>query len=126
PVVDRYLAVLEESLAAAWGLASPLYIMWSNGGVMTADQARRRPIATLLSGPVGGAVGAARVARANGFRDAICIDMGGTSLDVTLMLDGQLEMAGQEVVGDQPLLGAMIRIDSIGAGGGSLAWTEAG
>jgi N-methylhydantoinase A len=125
PVVRRYLTRLEDSLAEQ-GLDVPLHIMQSSGGVLTARSARRRPLQTLLSGPVGGTMGGAALARAIGRPNLICVDMGGTSFDVSLVIDGQPDVSPEATLEGLPMLMSVVNIHTIGAGGGSVAWIEGG
>ncbi|WP_147539080.1 hydantoinase/oxoprolinase family protein [Anaerotruncus rubiinfantis] len=99
-----------------------LHIMQSSGGIMKAEVATTRAIQTLMSGPVGGAIGASAYNRKN----FIGIDMGGTSFDVSMVVDGKIETTVESTVEGFPLLTPTVNISSIGAGGGSIAWNEAG
>ena len=121
PLMDRYLGNLERSIPAE----TPFRIMQSNGGSISAAVARREAARTLLSGPAAGAVGAAYVAEASGFRQTISFDMGGTSSDVAL-IDGDLTETTDGRVGGHPCRLPMIDIHTVGAGGGSIAWFDAG
>lgn len=123
PIVEKYLSKLEENVRTK-GMEEQLYIMRSNGGVMTADVAKAHPIQTLLSGPVGGAVGGATLAREIGTGNLIGIDMGGTSFDVTMVVDYQADVANETNLEGFPVLTPMVNIHTIGAGGGSIAWLE--
>ncbi len=125
PVMRRYLARLAPRLAEA-GLAAPLHLMQSNGGVISVDQAQRQPVRTILSGPAAGIVGATAVARLSGHEDIITFDMGGTSTDVALIERGQPSLSTQVEVHGHPLLVPMLDIHTVGAGGGSLAGVDAG
>lgn len=120
PVMARYLTTLERELQG-----TRLHVMQSNGGILSAQQARTLPVRTVLSGPAGGAVGAQAVARASGFERVILFDMGGTSTDVSLV-DGRLGMTSESVVGDFPVRLPMIDIHTVGAGGGSIAYIDRG
>jgi N-methylhydantoinase A len=124
PIIDAYLTDLETRLKDRMGV--PLHVMQSNGGIMTSEVARDKPFQTLFSGPVGGAVGVATVGRSLGIRNLIGIDMGGTSFDVSLVTDGALEQATQLSLEGHPILTPMVKIHTIGAGGGSLVWLEGG
>ncbi|MGE5542023.1 MAG: hydantoinase/oxoprolinase family protein, partial [Bacillota bacterium] len=95
-------------------------------GVMTAEVARSHSIQTLLSGPVGGAVGGASLAREMGIPSLIGVDMGGTSFDVTMVIDGHADVTNETSLEGFPLLTPMVNIHTIGAGGGSIAWIEGG
>ncbi|RJQ66377.1 hydantoinase/oxoprolinase family protein [Pseudonocardiaceae bacterium YIM PH 21723] len=120
PIVRRYLDDLEKRLADR-EIVVPVHVMQSNGGIVTAAAARRHPLQTLLSGPVGGTMGAVALARRLGRPNLICADMGGTSFDVSLVVDGRAETVTEAVIGGQPLLMPMVNVTSIGAGGGSIA-----
>jgi N-methylhydantoinase A len=104
----------------------PPEVMLSSGGVADAEQAAAHASWTVLSGPAGGAVGAAWVARAAGAANAVCLDMGGTSCDVSVALDGGTVIAGERQVGGRPLALPMVDVHTVGAGGGSIAWLDAG
>ncbi|MDR7515472.1 MAG: hydantoinase/oxoprolinase family protein [Armatimonadota bacterium] len=125
PTVERYLHRLSDRLREA-GYSRLLHVMQSNGGVMTAEAARHRPIQTLFSGPVGGAVGCAAVGRMTGDTHLIGIDMGGTSFDVSLVVDGQPDVVTEVSLEGFPILMPAVDIHTIGAGGGSIAWVESG
>jgi N-methylhydantoinase A len=125
PAVDRYLGNLEDAMRRD-GLAVPLHVMQSNGGVLTAASARRRPIQTMFSGPAGGTMGGVALTQGGGPRNLLCIDMGGTSFDVSLVVDGAPDVAQETSLGGLPLLMPIVNIHTIGAGGGSIAYLEAG
>jgi N-methylhydantoinase A len=125
PIVRRYLVDLEQRLADR-GLAVPLHVMQSSGGVLTAESARRRPLQTLLSGPVGGAMACAELSRQTGRPNLIGIDMGGTSFDVSLIVDGEPDVSAEAQLEGLPMLMSVVNIHTVGAGGGSVAWVEAG
>jgi N-methylhydantoinase A len=108
------------------GLAVPLHVMQSNGGVLTAKSARRRPIQTMFSGPAGGTMGGVALTGVGSRRNLLCIDMGGTSFDVSLVVDGEPDIAQETSLGGLPLLMPIVNIHTIGAGGGSIAYVEAG
>ena len=115
--------------SASWRrleVSSPLHVMQSNGGITTARSAREEPIQTLLSGPVGGTMGGAALARSTGRRNLLCIDMGGTSFDLSLVVDGEPTLSTETELEGLPVLMPLVDIHTIGAGGGSLAWFEAG
>jgi N-methylhydantoinase A len=120
PVVSSYVAKLSGRLADN-GIAAPLLLMKSSGGVIGAERARRMPVETVLSGPAAGAVGAAFIGAAAGFRNLIGIDIGGTSADITLVHDGEPGLTTTGHIGEWPLALPMIDIATIGAGGGSIA-----
>ena len=120
PLVGRYVARLVEQLRPR-GIAAPLSIMKSNGGVIGADVVRTQAIHTALSGPAAGVIGVRRIGGAAGFADLISVDVGGTSADVCLIRGGEAEVTHEGRVGAWPLHVPMIDIHTIGAGGGSIA-----
>src|ERR671931_261417 len=124
PVVSRYLDALGGACAAA-GLPEPL-VMRSSGGVATPAEAAEHPATILVSGPAAGVIGAARIAALAGIDDAIAFDMGGTSTDVCLIAGGHAERAGERSVGGLPIRLPTVDLHTVGAGGGSLVWHDAG
>lgn len=124
PVVDRYLESLGQRAAAA-ALPEP-FIMQSSGGVLPLGEAARSAAPLMLSGPAAGVVAAVFSGIRSGARDLIAFDMGGTSTDVTLIRDGAAGTATGTEVGGFPVALPMVDIHTIGAGGGSIAWIDAG
>ena len=124
PVVSRYLGSLVERCAEA-GLPEPL-IMRSSGGVASVREAAAHPAPILVSGPAAGVVGAARVARMAGIENAISLDMGGTSTDVCLIAAGAAARSAARAVGGLPVRLPTVDLHTVGAGGGSLVWRDAG
>ncbi|HSF29332.1 MAG TPA: hydantoinase/oxoprolinase family protein [Candidatus Tectomicrobia bacterium] len=120
PHVSRYLTGLRGMLDAQQ-IAAPLLIMKSNGGVTSAETAARQAIHTALSGPAAGVIGAVSVAHSVGFSNIISIDVGGTSADICLVRDRQPEITKDAKIGPFPLKIPIIDINTIGAGGGSVA-----
>ncbi|PWW22054.1 N-methylhydantoinase A [Geodermatophilus normandii] len=100
----------------------PFYVMKSNGGVLSATEVVHQPITTMLSGPAAGALGAALIAGAAGFDRVLTCDGGGTSTDVTVVVDGEPTLTTEGSVGDYPSKIPMIDVVTVGAGGGSIAW----
>ncbi|USZ69391.1 hydantoinase/oxoprolinase family protein [Halorussus salilacus] len=125
PVMRGYLDALDAEVADL-GVPAGLKIMGSNGGIITADAAGERPVDTLLSGPAAGVQGAAHVAGLVGMDDAVTMDMGGTSCDVSLVRGGDPVTSTEVEVGDYPVGVPTIDVHTIGAGGGSVAWVDAG
>ncbi|MEV4013667.1 hydantoinase/oxoprolinase family protein [Nonomuraea angiospora] len=125
PVVRRYLARIERRFAER-GLAVPVHVMQSSGGLVNASYAMRRPLQTLLSGPVGGTMGGVAAARFMDRENAICIDMGGTSFDVSLVVNGRPDVSAEARIEGYPVLMPIVNLHTIGAGGGSIAYAEAG
>ena len=138
PLMASYIDRIRSGLDGL-GLEAPLSIMQSSGGVMTADDARARPVFALESGPAAGVVAALGIARRLGIADAIAFDMGGTTAKASLIEGGAIargreyEVGGSLSAGSRLIRGSgeLLRIPTIdiaevGAGGGSLAWLDAG
>jgi N-methylhydantoinase A len=119
PVMEQYLGKLERRLGKA-----RVFVMQSNGGITTLSSAAREPARTVLSGPAGGVVGAAAVARRSGCERIISFDMGGTSTDVALV-EGEAHSSGQSEIAGFPVGVPMLDIHTVGAGGGSIARFDA-
>ena len=124
PVMQRYLQRLEER-ARALGVRSP-NILQSNGGVASAQEAGAKPVRTLASGPAAGVTGAAVLAHHADMPDVITFDVGGTSTDVCLIERSRPMIARERQFNGQPVRFPMIDVHSVGAGGGSIAWVDAG
>ncbi len=120
PVVSTYVERLDRRIAER-GIAAPLLLMKSSGGVTSTRTVRRAPVETALSGPAAGAVGAAYVGAASGHPNLIGIDIGGTSADITLIHGGEPGLTTNGRVGNWPIGLPMVDIVTIGAGGGSIA-----
>jgi N-methylhydantoinase A len=127
PRVSRYLNELTEKLSrrSATRNASRLRIMQSSGGSISAETAAREPVRTILSGPAGGVVAATRVAELAGISDIVTFDMGGTSTDVALCR-GSARTTNEAVVAGLPVAAPVLDIHTVGAGGGSIAYVDAG
>jgi N-methylhydantoinase A len=121
PRVGAYVTAIRERLD---GLAPgvPFYVMKSNGGVLSAEEVVHQPITTMLSGPAAGALGAALIAGTAGFDRVLTLDGGGTSTDVTVVVDGEPALTTEGSVGAYPSKIPMIDVVTVGAGGGSIAW----
>jgi N-methylhydantoinase A len=100
----------------------PFYVMKSNGGVLSAEEVVHQPITTVLSGPAAGALGAALIARVAGFDRVLTCDGGGTSTDVSVVIEGEPTLTTEGSVGVFPSKIPMIDVVTVGAGGGSIAW----
>jgi len=120
PVVSRYLVKLTEALAP-----SRVAVMQSSGGTISASQASQRAVNLLVSGPAGGVAAATRIGADLGRRELLSFDMGGTSTDVALLRDGPT-LTDEGSVGPYPVAIPMADIHTIGAGGGSIAFLDAG
>jgi N-methylhydantoinase A len=125
PAVGRYVARLSSRLAEA-GVAAPLLLMQSNGGVAGAAAIGRAPALTVLSGPAAGVVGARDAAAACGIGDIVTVDIGGTSADICLLHGGKIALTQKGRVGEWPLPLPMVDMVTIGAGGGSVARLSGG
>ena len=125
PLIDGYLARLQAAVAAR-GYRSPVFIMTSNGGVATAERARRLPVATVLSGPAGGVAAAADLGQRLELPNLITCDMGGTSTDVCLIEDLVVPLTNEQFVGPYANRTPQTEINAVGAGGGSIAWMDSG
>ena len=124
PVVTGYLEALAESCAKA-ELPEPL-VMRSSGGVASLAEAAAHPAWAIVSGPAGGVIGAAEIARRAGMANAISFDMGGTSTDVCLIAGGRPERTTERTVGGFPVRLPTVDLHTVGAGGGSVVWRDAG
>ncbi len=102
----------------------PLHVMTSSGGVATAAEVIGRPIATVLSGPAAGAVGAAMIAQHAGISSVLTCDGGGTSTDVAVVVGGEPALTTEGTVGAYPAKIPMVDVVTVGAGGGSVAWVS--
>ena len=134
PRVGRYVATIARRLEELPGppvapgpgplptRPVPFYVMKSNGGVLSAAEVVHQPISTVLSGPAAGALGAAMVTTAAGFERVLTLDGGGTSTDVSVVLDGEPTLTTEGSVGGYPSKIPMIDVVTVGAGGGSVAW----
>jgi len=124
PVVSRYLMGLAEVLKGLGVQAVP-QIMRSRGGIVSAALAVQQPVTLFLSGPAGGVVGAQWAAEQSGITDFISLDMGGTSNDVSLVQGGRPLITSEGRIGSFPVRTPMVDCNTIGAGGGSIAWLDA-
>jgi N-methylhydantoinase A len=125
PLMDTYLTRLESSLRDE-GFPRDLHIMTSAGGIATAARARRLPISTVLSGPAAGVAAAVHLGTELGIGNIITCDMGGTSTDVCLIEDLKVPVTSEQKISHYTNRTPQIEINSVGAGGGSIAWLDAG
>lgn len=126
PTVSHYLARIRARLTDH-NCPGKLFVMQSNGGMMPATTAQHYPVHTVLSGPAAGVIGAANLARQSGVSDLITYDMGGTSLDVSLVLGSRpLTTSGMDLEFGIPIMVSMVDVQTIGAGGGSIARVDPG
>ena len=125
PLVSGYLRHLEGTLSAD-GFSGETYIMRSGGGAMTIREAEGRPFEAISSGPVAGAEAAAQVAKALRLPAAVAADVGGTSFDATLIIDGRPPLLTSGRIAEMPVQASWVDVRSIGAGGGSIAYIDIG
>lgn len=126
PIISRYLNHLEEMLRQR-GYERDVLLIQSNGGLMSLNVATRFAVNTVLSGPAAGVIAASYTAQQAGFPNAITADMGGTSLDASVVVGGQPKLTGDTKIDfGVPIRTPMIEILTIGAGGGSIAWIDSG
>ena len=125
PLMRRYLQGLESRLAAR-GFARTVFLMTSNGGVTSAERARRLPVLTVLSGPAGGVAASVELGRRLGIEHLITCDMGGTSTDVCLVEGLRAPLTTEQMIAGYPNRTPQVEIVTIGAGGGSIAWIDGG
>lgn len=123
PVVKPSLQGLEEALRGEFPTAS-IWVMQSNGGVTTVPTATDAPVNLLLSGPSGGAIAAKQIARTHSIERAIALDMGGTSCDISLILDGAVPFTRTREIMGLPITTPAVDVATIGTGGGSITWLD--
>ena len=121
PHMSVYLRRIQDELGAELA-GKPFLVMQSSGGVISAQQVVRKPITTALSGPAAGALGCSVVAKLAGFDDVVTLDAGGTSTDICLIEKGTAHLTNGSSIGPFPVRIPMIDIETIGTGGGSIAW----
>ncbi|MFC3959771.1 hydantoinase/oxoprolinase family protein [Halovivax cerinus] len=123
--IREYIENLETDLASV-GIDVPLNIMHIGGGVLRAGQATENAIRTVLSGPAAGAVATRYASEREAYSNAIGMDMGGTSTDVSIVRDGELIRTTEGTINDLPIKTPMIDLNTVGAGGGSVTWIDDG
>jgi N-methylhydantoinase A/oxoprolinase/acetone carboxylase beta subunit len=123
PVVSRYLAAMADDLASA-GVAAPLQIMQSRGGISASEIACERPVRLFLSGPAAGVIGGMAAGAAVGAHDLITVDIGGTSCDIALISRGKPLIRSEGVIDGYAVRVPMVDVNAIGSGGGSIAWLD--
>jgi N-methylhydantoinase A len=125
PRMASYVRAFSQRVADA-GIGRAPYINQSNGGTISIDEAARAPVRTVLSGPSAGVMGAVWLARHRGISSLVTFDMGGTSTDVSFVKDGVPTLAFEREIDGIPLRVPGLDIETIGAGGGSIAWRDSG
>lgn len=124
PILSRYLERMEAGLRGQGITTSQLYVMQSNGGVTAFHAAAARAVTTVLSGPAAGVIAGASIGQVAGFPNVITLDMGGTSCDIALMESGVPIQTTQGRIGDRHLSVPILDINTISAGGGTIAWLD--
>ncbi|MCM3690885.1 hydantoinase/oxoprolinase family protein [Neobacillus niacini] len=127
PKTSKYIKKLKKNLEDM-GVKSELHLMQSNGGIATSEMAAEKPINLLLSGPVAGLIGGIKAAQNAGFKNVITLDIGGTSADIGVAPGGEMRMRHllDTRIGQYNAMIPMVDIDTIGAGGGSIAYVDEG
>lgn len=127
PKTSRYVKRLRDNLKEI-GVKSELHLMQSNGGIATSEMAEAKPVNLLLSGPVAGLIGGIKAAKNAGFTNVITLDIGGTSADIGVAPGGEMRMRHllDTRIGQYNAMVPMVDIDTIGAGGGSIAYVDQG
>jgi N-methylhydantoinase A len=120
PIVSKYISEIEQAFADRF------FIMQSNGGVSTSNVAKKRPINILLSGPAGGVAATRYLGELSGIENLISFDMGGTSADISLVINSQPVWTSEGEINGLPVRVPMLDINTIGAGGGSIVWLDEG
>ncbi|MGX9120406.1 hydantoinase/oxoprolinase family protein [Mesorhizobium sp. BHbsci] len=123
PRVSHYLTRLQDALTKT-GVSAELKVTKSNGGVMSAEHGKSNCVQMILSGTASGVIGAAYVAQQCGIENCMSLDIGGTTADVALIVDGQPQFAAGEYIGDFQIHIPSVSVTSIGDGGGSVAWVD--
>ena len=124
PEVKKYMNNLKKTLESI-GITNT-YINHSNGGLMSIDESMKFPVKTALSGPAAGVVGAQYITNLIGEKNLITVDIGGTSTDISLVVDGKFEASDEKTISGYPVRIPSIDISTIGAGGGSIGWVDSG
>ncbi|EKF17704.1 hydantoinase/oxoprolinase family protein [Nitratireductor pacificus] len=125
PAIKSYVSHLDDKLRSK-GFAGELFIMQSNGGMLTAAETTRHAVGTLLSGPAGGVTAAAMIGELSGYKNLMTVDMGGTSYDISIITNLTPGMTTESWLARYRIALPMLDIHTIGAGGGSIAWIDDG
>ncbi|WP_127489361.1 hydantoinase/oxoprolinase family protein [Paenibacillus ehimensis] len=125
PVMQRYMENFQQSVRKA-GIPVDPYITQSNGGIISIQESVSNPVRTAVSGPAAGVVAASHLAELTGYKNMITFDMGGTSADFSLIENGEPKISMEREVEGFPARIPMLDIHACGAGGGSIAWLDAG
>jgi N-methylhydantoinase A/acetone carboxylase, beta subunit len=125
PVMDRYISRFTERLEAS-AFKGRFSVMQSNGGKLPGEAMKANAVTALLSGPAAGVMGAIRQAKRSGFKNLITLDMGGTSTDVCVVVDGKPQLTNEFSIDGLPVRIPVLDINTVGAGGGSIIWIDDG
>ena len=125
PVMGRYLRSLQQGIGEV-GVEAVVHVMQSNGGISGISTASEKPVRTILSGPAAGVIGGMALAGQAGEPNAISLDMGGTSFDICLTYGGEVRRTQESEIEGVPIRVPMVDVHTLGAGGGSIAWIDAG
>ncbi|MFB6303696.1 MAG: hydantoinase/oxoprolinase family protein, partial [Haloferacaceae archaeon] len=125
PALEAYTADLVDRLDGL-GLDAPVYVMTSTGGAIHVDDAHEEAVSTIMSGPTGGVIGGRTLGAELGEPNLICTDVGGTSFDVGLVIDGEIQTRPTSSVQGYSLYQLSVDVESIGSGGGSVAYVDDG
>lgn len=125
PVMDRYISRFMQRLEES-DFDGRFSVMQSNGGKLPAEAMRANAVSALLSGPAAGVMGAARQAARSGYNNLITLDMGGTSTDVCVVVDGKPQLTNEFSIDGLPVRIPVLDINTVGAGGGSIIWIDEG
>jgi len=125
PIMKDYIKNLKDTLKK-YGFEKEFFIVASNGGMITTNEAIEKPVYCLLSGPSMGPKAGLSIGRQEGVDNLITVDMGGTSFDISIIVDGKVVMNRNAMVGEYPTGVVSVEVLPLGAGGGSIAWIDAG
>ena len=124
PIVSNYVEHLEKKIALTLRIGCGMNLMKSSGGIMPSSAVGERAVETVLSGPAAGAISIAYLGEIIGCKKLIGFDMGGTSSDISVIIDGKPRLTTEGVIGGYPFRLPIVDINTIGAGGGSIAWMD--
>jgi N-methylhydantoinase A len=124
PVVSRYVDNLEKKIASELAVSCGMNLMKSSGGTMPSSAVSQRAVETVLSGPAAGAISVSYLGEITGYKNLIGFDMGGTSTDISVIINGKPRVTTEGVIGGYPFRLPIVDINTIGAGGGSIAWMD--
>jgi N-methylhydantoinase A len=124
PIVSKYVKNLEKKIASKLHIHSVMNLMKSSGGIMPSTAISKRAVETVLSGPAAGAIAVSYFGHTAGYENVIGFDMGGTSTDISVIIDGKPRLTSEGAIGGYPFRLPIVDINTIGAGGGSIAWID--